>query len=297
MSKIVIRGIETHYQMRGEGPDIVLLHGMSASLATWYNGIMPSLVEAGFRVTVYDLRGHGLSQLTVSGYTTLDLAEDLKALLDALGIDKVLLAGHSFGGAIAMHFSLLNPERSRGVVLLDGSLACLRYLRAIKTWDGWDRPGMKEAGFTMEWFEDMDKQQDMSSYFAATLSAPRQRGLGRGKVGYTPRLKRLIEESRIGQEFREIAGLTEESLREIQAPVLGLYGAVGLNQNVGAHLAKLMPNCWPINFEDLGHFAALHDPKPIVKAMIPFFQDPQGYVERAKAGCLQDQTDPATTSI
>src|SRR5215471_538580 len=107
MSKILIRGIQTHYQARGEGPDVVLIHGLCSSLASWYNGTMPSLVSAGFRVTVYDLRGHGLSELTPNGYSSYEMAEDLKAFLDGLGIDRVLLAGHSFGGAIAMHFVLL----------------------------------------------------------------------------------------------------------------------------------------------------------------------------------------------
>jgi 3-oxoadipate enol-lactonase len=300
MSKIVIRGIETHYQTRGEGPDLVLIHGLSASLATWYNGIMPSLVEAGFRVTVYDVRGHGLTQLTRTGYTSLNLATDLKALLDAVGIGRVLIAGHSFGGAIAMHFAVLYPEQTRGVVLLDGGIACLRHLRVIDDWDGWDRPGMKEAGFTMEWFQGVDSNPDMSEYLAKTLAVPRQRGFRRGQGGYTPRLKRLIEETRVGYEFREIAGLTEERLQEVQAPVLALFGAISLGQKVGFYLAALMPNCWAVNLPGLGHFAALHDPKPLLSEMIPFFHDPDGYVERAKEkqrGSVHSEADTFVGSI
>ena len=294
MSKIAIRGIETHYQTRGEGPDLVLIHGLSASLATWYNGIMPSLVDAGFRVTVYDLRGHGLSELTPNGYTSLDLAEDLKALLDALGIDRVLLAGHSLGGAIAMHFAVLYPDRSRGVALLDAGIACLRHLRIIKDWDGWDRPGMKEAGFTMEWFESVDGNPDMSEYLAKTLAVPRQRGFRRGQSGYTPRLRRLIEESSVGSEFREIAGLTEERLQEAQTPVLALYGAISLSQKVGSYLGALMPNCLSVNLPDLGHFAALHDPKPILEHMIPFFRDPGSYIQAAKTERRRNETNTSS---
>jgi len=283
MGKIFIRGIETHYQVRGEGPDVVLIHGLSSSLASWYNGTMPSLVEAGFRVTVYDLRGHGLSELTPNGYSSLEMAEDLKALLDALGIDQVLLAGHSFGGAIAMHFALLNPGRARGVTLLDSGMACLRYLRVIKEWKGWDAPGMKEEGFTPDWFEAVDNQQDMSDYLKKTLSVPRIKGFRRGVGGYTPRLQKLIEGTRVGYEFRELAGLTEERLRGLETPVLALYGEVSPNQRMASHLGQLMPNCWPVNLDGLGHFAALHDPKPILQRMTPFFHDPLGYVQGAKA--------------
>jgi len=289
MPKIFVRGIETHYQMRGEGPDVVLIHGLSSSLASWYNGTMPSLVSAGFRVTVYDLRGHGLSDLTTNGYSSLEMAEDLNALLSALGIGPVLLAGHSFGGAIAMHFAVLNPRRARGVVLLDSGMACLRYLRKIKDWDGWERPGMKEEGFTAEWFEAVDNQQDMSDYLKKTLSIPRLRGFRRGQGGYSPRLQRLIEETRVGSEFRELAGLTEDRLREVQTPVLALYGGMSPNQNMAPHLGKLMPNCRPFNLPGLGHFAALHDPQPILKLMIPFFQDPEGYVEQGKRAAASEK--------
>jgi len=282
MSKILVRGIEVHYQTRGEGPDVVLIHGLSSSLASWYNGTMPSLCDAGFRVTVYDLRGHGLSGLTPTGYTSLQMAEDLQALLDAVGIDRVLLAGHSFGGAIAMHFAVLNPGRVRGLVLLDSGMACLRYLRKIKDWDGWERPGMKEEGFTAEWFEAVDNQQDMSDYLRKTLSIPRLRGFKRGQGGYSPRLQKLIEETRVGYEFREMAGLTEDRLREVRTPVLALYGGVSPNQNMAPHLGELMPNCWPVNLPGLGHFAALHDPKPLLSHMIPFFQDPDRFVQQAK---------------
>lgn len=294
MSKIFTRGIEVHYQTRGEGPDVVLIHGLTSSLAAWFNGTLPSLVAAGFRVTVYDLRGHGLSQMTPSGYTSAELAEDLSAFLDAIDIDRVMLAGHSFGGSVAMHFAVLNPDRCRGVVLLDSGLACLRYLRKIKDWDGWERPGMKEEGFTAEWFEAVDNQQDMSEYLRKTLSIPRQRGFRRGQGGYSPRVKKLIEETRVGCEFRELAGLTEERLSEVETPILALYGAISPGQRMGPHLGKLMPNCWPVNFAQLGHFAALHDPESILEKMIPFFKEPAEYVRRAKEARAREEVNAAS---
>jgi pimeloyl-ACP methyl ester carboxylesterase len=291
MPKIFVRGIEIHYQTRGEGPDVVLIHGLSSSLAVWYNGTLPTLVAAGFRVTVYDLRGHGLSQMTPSGYSSAESAEDLKAFLDALEIDRVLLAGHSFGGAIAMHFAVLNPGRPRGLVLLDSGMACLRYLRRMRDWDGWERPGMKEEGFTAEWFEAVENQEDMSEYLRKTLSTPRLRGFRRGHSAYSPRLKKLVEETRVGSEFRELGGLTEDRLREVETPVLALYGAISPNHNMAPHLGKLMPNCWPVNLAGLGHFAALHDPQPILANMIPFFKEPGEFVRQAKAEGVREEAN------
>jgi 3-oxoadipate enol-lactonase len=298
MPKIEVRGVEFHYQTRGEGPDVVLIHGLSSSLASWYNGTMPALVDAGFRVTVYDLRGHGLSGMTPSGYTSFEMAEDLDALLTAVGINRVLLAGHSFGGAIAIHLALLRPERIRGIILLDSGMACLRYLRKIHDWDGWQRPGMKEEGFTSEWFAAVDSQQDMSEYLRKTLSIPRLRGFRKGMGGYSPRLQRLIDDTRVGIEFRELAGLTEDRLREIQTPILALYGGISLNQDMGPHLGRIMPNCYSINLPGLGHFAALHDPKPIIHLMIPFFEDPDGVVRRAGLNTdVDSSTDLTYTTL
>ncbi len=283
MPKTLARGINFHYQTLGEGPDVVLIHGISSSLASWYNGMFPSLAASGFRVTVYDMRGHGLSDCTESGYTSFEQAHDLKALLDVLGIKEVRIAGHSFGGSVAMHFARLFPEMTRGVVLLDTGLACLHHLRVIRGWQGWETPGMKEEGFTPEWFEDMESQNNMAEYLRRTLSAPRQRGFRKGAGGYTPRIKRLIEETKAGTEYRDVGGLTEETLHHIQTPVLGLYGSSTPAQNIAPHLATIMPHCRSVNMEGLGHFAALHDPQPILAYITPFFQDPYGYVEQGKA--------------
>jgi len=192
MSKVLARGIRFHVQTRGEGPDVVLIHGVTSSLVAWYNGILTSLVAAGLRVTVYDLRGHGLSESTPTGYSSRESALDLAALLDELGISQVALAGHSFGGAVAMHFALLYPERTRGVVLLDSGLACLRPLRIIQDWGGWKTPGLREEGFTPEWFQEEDGKDDLSEFLRKGLSVPRIQGFGKGKVGLTPRLKKLL---------------------------------------------------------------------------------------------------------
>jgi len=293
MSKLLARGIQFHYQTRGEGPDIVLVHGVTSSLAAWYNGILTSLVAAGFRVTVYDMRGHGLSESTPTGYSSLDAATDLAALLDVLGIDRVMLAGHSFGGALAMHFALLYPERARGVVLLDSGLACLRHMRVIQDWGGWKTPGLREEGFTPEWFQEEDGKEDMSEFLRKGLSVPRLQGFKKGQVGLTPRIKKLLEETRVGSEMREVAGLTEDSLPEIEPPVLALYGGTSPNRKMAAHLGNVMPNCAPIILDGIGHFAVMHDPQPFLVHMTPFFQDPEGFVRRAKS---ESFIDPENTT-
>src|SRR3712207_3517403 len=102
MPKVLAGGVRTHYQQLGEGPDVVLVHGLGANLAFWYLGAAP-LIATDHRVTAYDLRGHGLTARTPSGYSTGQLAADLMAVLDRLKIERTTLIGHSYGAAIALH--------------------------------------------------------------------------------------------------------------------------------------------------------------------------------------------------
>src|SRR5262245_44773912 len=114
MARIELNGIPIHYQCDGEGPDVVLLHGLCGDLAFWHPSIVSGLA-ADHRVTRLDMRGHGYSGRPASGYTTRDLAADLARLLDHLGIVEASLVGHSFGGAVALHASALEPERTAAV--------------------------------------------------------------------------------------------------------------------------------------------------------------------------------------
>src|SRR5262245_15609485 len=104
MPKALTNGIQIHYQRKGHGPDVVLLHGITANLAMWFTKVFPELAK-DYRVTAYDLRGHGRSDMPPSGYDSFTMAQDLLGLLNALGIENARFVGHSFGGAIAMHLA------------------------------------------------------------------------------------------------------------------------------------------------------------------------------------------------
>ncbi len=90
-----------------------------------------------FRVTAYDLRGHGYSEVPPSGYTSADQAGDTLAIMDALGIERAMLVGHSFGGVIAMHAAVLYPDRIEAVVLSDPCFPALRHLEDVSRWGHW----------------------------------------------------------------------------------------------------------------------------------------------------------------
>jgi pimeloyl-ACP methyl ester carboxylesterase len=115
-SGIRIRAVE-----RGDSasPPVVLIPGWGCSVYT-YNRNMPALAEAGFRVIAVDLKGHGLSDkpLASAEYTIESLVEHLRDILDALGLDRPALVGHSLGGSLIYHFASRYPERARCLGML-----------------------------------------------------------------------------------------------------------------------------------------------------------------------------------
>jgi pimeloyl-ACP methyl ester carboxylesterase len=101
----------------GDGPAIVLLHGLTATRRYVVHG-SKLLARRGYRMVAYDARGHGDSGAPSdrSAYEYSDLSGDLLALLDELGIERAVLAGSSMGAAAAMRFALSSPDRVAALV-------------------------------------------------------------------------------------------------------------------------------------------------------------------------------------
>jgi pimeloyl-ACP methyl ester carboxylesterase len=113
-----VNGLRLHYlDWGGEGPPIVLLHGLRDQAHEW-DPIAPALTPLG-RVIALDQRGHGESDAPSSGYAPGDFAADLAAFCDALALDRPVVIGHSLGGRVAYHFAAAWPDRLRALVLVD----------------------------------------------------------------------------------------------------------------------------------------------------------------------------------
>lgn len=106
---ITLRG-----EVLGEGPPVVLLHGLSATRRNVVQGSR-ALVKRGYRLISYDARGHGASD-AAPRYEYGDLVGDLAAVLDELELDRLALVGSSMGAATAMAFTLEHPDRVPALV-------------------------------------------------------------------------------------------------------------------------------------------------------------------------------------
>lgn len=113
------RGAEVDLTFRvvGEGMPVVLLHGTSANHAVW-EPVAEALASRA-RVVSLDQRGHGRSDKPKVGYDGVSFADDVISLLDALGMERVVLAGHSLGARNAVIVAARHPERVAAVVAVD----------------------------------------------------------------------------------------------------------------------------------------------------------------------------------
>lgn len=113
---VVVHGYRRAYRRRGSGPPLLLLHGLACDSSTWLP-VMDQLAEH-FTVVAPDLLGHGESDKPNADYSLGGFANGMRDLLTILGIDKVTVVGHSFGGGVAMQFAYQFPERTERVVLV-----------------------------------------------------------------------------------------------------------------------------------------------------------------------------------
>jgi pimeloyl-ACP methyl ester carboxylesterase len=113
---IRLHGHDVTYRMAGEGPLVVLVHGLAGSSMTWKD-VLPALAER-FTVVAPDLLGHGQSAKPRGDYSLGAYASGIRDLLVALGLDRATFVGHSLGGGVAMQLAYQFPERCERLVLV-----------------------------------------------------------------------------------------------------------------------------------------------------------------------------------
>lgn len=105
-----------HTQCQGEGPPLVLLHGLFGSADNW--GSIARHFSQDHQVISVDLRNHGRSP-HADTQTYADMAEDVRETLDAMGIEQASVLGHSLGGKVAMQFASQYPSRVHKLIVVD----------------------------------------------------------------------------------------------------------------------------------------------------------------------------------
>jgi len=220
-------------------PTVVFLHGLIMdNLSSFYYTLAPGIAGEA-RVVLYDLRGHGLSERPLSGYTIADAVEDLGALLDSMGIDgPVHLVGNSFGGTIALAMAMRHPERVAGMALIEAHPVVAGWgeetvSRLEEIVAGFDDPGVRD------WIkaEGGRKLQRMSNT-----------------------CEELISQSSMPDDFRREVPWRDEELAAISCPTLCLYGEYSDIIDRAEWLAGVIPDAELRVLEGCSHSVLMEAP-------------------------------------
>lgn len=268
MPKVTLpSGLRMHYQRIGQGPDLVMIHGITGNLAAWHLQIVPILSDR-FRILTYDLRGHGMSDVPPTGYTPDDMAGDLLDLLDALEVDRPALAGHSFGADIALYLAAQRPDRIRDVIAIEAALPALEQTRRGEKWVGWSywSQALENVGHVVP----ADKRSDLRYMVRATIDLPKQWGPLRGLPRNPKPLLRLLDETTLPEDYRKVGSLTLDRIDALEVPVCLIYqqasAFIDTYDYLMAHLRDVHSVLLPST--DWGHFGPLEQPEEVAQAIL-----------------------------
>jgi len=126
-------GLRFHYRdWGGNGQPLLLLHGLASNARIW--DLTAPLLTGGFRVVALDQRGHGLSDKPDGGYDFASVTGDLAAFVQALGLERPALAGHSWGANVALQFAADRPDGVSALALVDGGFLEISAFEGM-TWE------------------------------------------------------------------------------------------------------------------------------------------------------------------
>jgi pimeloyl-ACP methyl ester carboxylesterase len=223
--RLSVNGVELVYDESGAGDRaFVLVHGFTGYRDD-FAPRLPELARLG-RTIAYDQRGHGDSTKTgdAATYSFAQLADDLRALVDALGLGRFDLLGHSMGGMVALRFVLANPERVASLVLMDTASEPLTKRLPRQIFDAGAKIG-REAGMEklLELIRANPNEQAVRT--EADRRLEREWGAERYAAHLRARLGRMDVEAfhRLGVELSEAEPMTPR-LGEIRCPTLVLVG-------------------------------------------------------------------------
>lgn len=282
MPKVQINGLGLHCQQLGTGGDAVMIHGLFASLAFWYLSVMPGLAGR-CRVTAYDLRGHGYSDVPDSGYSSADMASDLGGLLDHLEIERPHLIAHSYGGAVALQYALSRPDRVRSLTLADVWVPSLQPEPFRWNSDAWREAALKAARTDDtaeslprvahdaygEWLR-LQGDTAVGGFDAWVESALFSQWNSDSRVA--KRWFQLVRTTSAADDMRAVAGLTADRLQAVACPTLAIFGEhSGLLETLRGLEANL-PRCQTVIVAGAGHLHPLVRPDVFLHHAVEFME-------------------------
>ena len=262
---VTIDGVRLHYQEKGTGTPLILIHGFTSSTYSWRDVFDP--LSKSFRVIAVDLKGFGFSDKPDGDYTRRAQSVLITHLLDHLKIEKAWLCGNSMGGEVALNVALANPQRVAGLILIDstgvavsggGSLApgyllvpgVGRLLMALAlTSDKLVREGLEKS-----FYDDTKVTPERIAYYHQPLKT---------RAG---QLAALRARTQFGQ-FP-----IEAELGKVTAPALLIWGAEDelIPVEAGRKMTSLIKDSQLVTLQKCGHVPQEEMPDRVVSEIVQF---------------------------
>jgi pimeloyl-ACP methyl ester carboxylesterase len=258
------------YIDRGErsGPAVVLIHGYTDNARDWVP-MLPYLSKR-YRLILVDIRGHGQSGKPECCYTRIDFAYDIKLLLDALGVQKADIVGHSLGSIISQTFAEYWPERTAHVVLISSTGGSPP-----------DRPKKPpQFDFAAEIRQLKEPIEADSPFMIAWWDSPtpvdpdfirRQR---KDAAGIPLRVWLAVLDQAL--PANNLYGDLQSSLPRLTAPTLLIWGSKDpiMEEDVRQSLRDALPKAKVKIFDGLGHNPFWEDPRGVAEVINAFLNTP-----------------------
>jgi pimeloyl-ACP methyl ester carboxylesterase len=242
-------GVALHYAVSGSGRDttpLVLTHGFAASSAMWTPNL--GALCSDRTVVTWDLRGHGHSDSPrdQASYTTEAALEDLRSVLDACGLDRVALGGHSLGGFLSLAFAGIDPTRVAALLLFATG------------------PGFSQEQGRHRW-------NQRAEAMAAALDSK-----GLGSLAVRPEVSG-DRQNPVGLATAARGMLTQHDDRVITSlPTLLVPALIVVGEHdhqfrpAAAYLAQKLPHATPVTIAQAGHMLNVDQPNAFNQAVTRF---------------------------
>jgi pimeloyl-ACP methyl ester carboxylesterase len=258
-------GVRLYAEAHGTGVPVLLSCALHTTCENWRPQVAP-LVAAGYRVLLWDYRGHGRSEAPEdpAAYSMDRVVQDLEQLLDALAPgDRAVVGGLSFGGLASLHFALRRPERVRALLLVDSGPG-FKNPEAQKRWEESiertasflerEGPAALVAGRAAESL--VGRRPDLPAAQAAARAIAAQRAHGLAKFG-----------RRVAAPAPQVI----DALPGIVAPALVVVGEHDAAYLRSAEvMAAKLPNAESVTIAHAGHMVNLEEPSAFDAAVLRF---------------------------
>lgn len=259
---------------------IVLVHGLGANMSFWYMKIAKELTKDR-QVIIYDLRGHGYSDITPSGYDTNTMEKDLTELLRINNAKEYHLVGHSYGAGICILNAAKNNKAVKTLTIADIQLTCLQPMLQLKEWPYWQKWKKELLDNGIKKLPDDTSKIDFKLLrYLNTLTGIREDSENKNSIKKlslkskgSKKWDRLINDTTAKEEFEDQSSITQDIIGSLKLPILCLYGELSHCLPTSKKIKELTKDCRYIEVEDLGHFHPALDPDKFIKEVTLFIRN------------------------